>query len=235
MEKRQMVGRTVKGTEAIVYVVHDQAQAARSMAELVSGPDRQVRLFDSVAQFLESVDHARPGCVVVDLESPPFCIQDLRRELVCRGLPLALVLITTAGMSLPTIRFLREGEVRVLDKPYTAEQLTNYVEESLAQSEVDCRRKRHHRSLEDRFKQLTPQDREVLHLMLQGQKNRTIAKRLEVSLRTVENRRRRCFDVMGAGSLAEMTRMVVEFEYNLLPSADSQQRWLSLPHARVAG
>ena len=49
----------------------------------------------------------------------------------------------------------------------------------------------------------------MLQLILEGCKNRTMAKRLDVSLRTVENRRRRVFDVMQAESVADLVRMVM--------------------------
>jgi FixJ family two-component response regulator len=74
----------------------------------------------------------------------------------------------------------------------------------------------------------------VLQLILEGCKNRTMAKRLDVSLRTVENRRRRVFDVMQADSVAELTRMVLEYEYELLPVAPGSEAWISLPFERVA-
>jgi FixJ family two-component response regulator len=85
----------------------------------------------------------------------------------------------------------------------------------------------------ERFTRLAPQDRQVLQLILEGSKNRTMAKRLDVSLRTVENRRRRVFDVMQAESVAELTRMVVEFEHKLPETAPAGQSWLSLPFERV--
>jgi DNA-binding NarL/FixJ family response regulator len=57
---------------------------------------------------------------------------------------------------------------------------------------------------------LTPPEQEVLLLMLEGHTNRGIANRLEVSERTVENRRRRIFEVFGTHSLAILVRMVCE-------------------------
>jgi FixJ family two-component response regulator len=40
--------------------------------------------------------------------------------------------------------------------------------------------------------------------------NKTIAKRLDVSLRTVENRRREVFAKMGVDSVAGLVRLVIE-------------------------
>ncbi len=70
--------------------------------------------------------------------------------------------------------------------------------------------------------------------MLSGMKNRSIAQQLDVSLRTVENRRRRVFEVMRADSVSQLTRMVIEYEYRLLPMSDLQDAWLSLPFEKMA-
>ena len=55
-----------------------------------------------------------------------------------------------------------------------------------------------------------------------------------MSLRTVENRRRQVFEVMEANSVAQLTRMVVEYEYNLPPAGEGQDTWLSLPYEKTA-
>ena len=40
---------------------------------------------------------------------------------------------------------------------------------------------------------------------------------VQVSLRTVENRRRRVFEIMQAESVAQLTRMITEYEHGLIP------------------
>ena len=57
---------------------------------------------------------------------------------------------------------------------------------------------------------LTLPELDVLLYMLEGHTNRGIANRLDVSERTVENRRRRVFDVFGTHSLAILVRKVCE-------------------------
>ncbi len=46
-------------------------------------------------------------------------------------------------------------------------------------------------------------------MMVEGTANKVIARRLDVSVRTVENRRHDIFEKMRAKSLAELVRMVV--------------------------
>jgi len=145
-----------------------------------------------------------------------------------------VIIVTGYADTALTVRALRNGAVAVLDKPFRDDELWSFVQEALAKSEEIVVRNRRQRELEDRFTRLAPPDRQVLQLILEGCKNRTMAKRLDVSLRTVENRRRRVFDVMQAESVAELTRMVVEYEYKLPPISSTGEAWLALPFDRVA-
>jgi len=221
--------------EPVVYVVDDDPQACRAVAELVHTFGHQVRLFESSKEFLESVDETRPGCVILDIRLPEIDGMEVHQRLLQRGVSLPVVVLTAYANTSITVRSLRNGAVTVLDKPFRDDELWSYVQEALQRSAEEFRRKNHLASLELRLKRLAPQDRGVLQLMLQGMKNRTIAKRLDVSLRTVENRRRRVFEVMRADSVAQLTRMIVEYEHHLLPETNLQETWLTLPFEKMAG
>jgi FixJ family two-component response regulator len=223
--------------ESLVFVVDDDPQASRASAELVRSFGRQVRTFDSPREFLEELDRMDPeqaGCVVLDLRMPGMDGLDVYQRIVERGLALPAIIVTGYADTALTVRALRSGVLAVIDKPCRDNELWSFIQEGLAKSEEELRRLRRRRSLEQRFRRLSPQDRQVLQLILEGCKNRTMAKRLDVSLRTVENRRRRVFEAMQAESVAELTRMVLEFEYKLVQSPGGGEAWLVLPFERVA-
>ena len=221
--------------EPVVYVVDDDPQTCRAVAELVQTFGHQVRLFESSNDFLENVDETRPGCVVLDLRLPGLDGMEVHQQLLQRGIALPVVVLTGYANTSTTVRSLRNGAVTVLEKPFRDDELWGFVQEALQRSEKEAQRNHHIASLEARLKRLAPQDRSVLQLMLAGYKNRSIAKRLDVSLRTVENRRRRVFEVMRADSVAQLTRMVVEYEHNLLPNDGLEDSWLTLPFEKMAG
>jgi two-component system response regulator FixJ len=219
---------------SVVYVVDDDSQACRAVGELARSYGHEARLFESANDFLQSVDDSRPGCVILDIRLPSMDGTEVHQRLLQRGIALPVIVLTAYADTPLTVRSLRNGAITVLDKPYRDDELWGYVQEGLQRSEREHHRRNHLASLEGRLKKLAPSDRSVLQLMLRGYKNRSIAKKLDVSLRTVENRRRRVFDVMLADSVAQLTRMVVEYEHSLLPINDGQDAWLSLPYERVA-
>ncbi len=218
--------------EPIVYVVGDDPHASRTVAELLHAVGLQARLFESTTDFLNSIDATRPGCVILDTNEQGTNSIEVHQRLVQQGLKLPVIILITDSNTQLTVRSLRNGAVTVLEKPCRDDDLWSYVQEGIRRSEKEHRCRLHLNYLECRLKKLAPQDRSVLQLMLEGLKNRSIAKRLNVSLRTVENRRRRIFQVMHADSVAQLTRMVVEYEYSLMPIPSTQKSWLTLPYEK---
>jgi FixJ family two-component response regulator len=228
---------TQKAKEPLVFAVDDDPQASRAAAELVRSFGHQVRTFQSPKEFLDEIERIepdQPGCVVLDLRMPGMDGLEVHQQLLERDLALPVILVTGYADTALTVRAMRSGVLAVLDKPCRDNELWSFIQEGLTKSEEEHRRRGHHRSLEVRFRRLSPQDRQVLQLILEGCKNRTMAKRLDVSLRTVENRRRRVFDVMQAESVAELTRMVMEYEHQLVPTHGDSEAWLALPFEKVA-
>jgi two-component system, LuxR family, response regulator FixJ len=222
--------------DPVVYVIDDDAQSGRAVAELVRTFGHQVRTFESARDFLDSLDEIDPdqvGCVITDLRMNGIDGMEVLHRLLERPIALPVIIVTAYAETAVTVRALRRGAVAVLDKPFRDDELWSFVQEALAKSEEEISRNRRQRELHERFAHLAPQDRQVLQLILEGSKNRTMAKRLDVSLRTVENRRRRVFDVMQAESVAELTRMVVEYENKLPATSPTGHMWLSLPFERV--
>jgi two-component system response regulator FixJ len=222
--------------DPIVYVIDDDAQSGRAVAELVRTFGHEVRTFDNPRDFLDSLDEIDPdqvGCVITDLRMNGVDGLELLHRLLELPLALPVIIVTAYAETAVTVRALRRGAIAVLDKPFRDDELWSFVQEALAKSEEEIGRNRRQRELQDRFSRLAPQDRRVLQMILVGSKNRVMAKELEVSLRTVENRRRRVFDIMQAESVAELTRMVVEYEHKLPATSPAGHVWLSLPFQRV--
>lgn len=224
----------IKQTAPVVYVVTDDPQVSRAVAELTQALGHQVRTFESAKDFLEKVDDRRVGCVVLDLQLSGADELEVSQRLLGCDMVLPVIVLTAVADTPSIVRSLRDGAIAVLDKPFRNDELRGYVQEALARCEQDHRRRSHLAILEERLKRLSLQDRSVLRLMLEGMKNRSIAARLDVSLRTVENRRRRVFDTMHANSVAQLTRMIVEYEHSLLPADNSDASWLALPFEKKA-
>ncbi len=63
--------------------------------------------------------------------------------------------------------------------------------------------------LDDPYRNLTPREREVFHLIVEGLTTKEIAKRLDISSKTAENHRSRVLDKLDVRNTAELIRYAV--------------------------
>ena len=125
---------------------------------------------------------------------------------------LPVILMTAYAKTPVTVEVIQKGAVTVLEKPYDDDDLWNAIRSALSQEQEARKRNTRRREIRERLTMLTANERAVLERMVEGKANKEIAAELEVSLRTIENRRHDVFRKMGAGSLAELVRDVIEAE-----------------------
>jgi two-component system response regulator FixJ len=195
--------------QSTVFVVDDDAPARESVCALVQSMGIHARSYPSGEALLSEIgDHSR-GCVVSDLRMLGMSGLELQETLQDRGIEIPLILITAYPRTSLTVRAIRRGAVSLLEKPYQDDDLWDAVREALQLCESRIEKQRERRILKRRIATLSDKEREVMNLMTEGFANKTIANQLNVSVRTVENRRHDVFHKMKAGSLAELVRMVV--------------------------
>ncbi len=195
--------------KATVFVIDDDQQARESVCALVQSMGLRSRAFASAEEFLDHVDRDVRGCVVTDLRMLGMNgleLQDTMRE---RGIIIPVILITAYARTSLTVRAMKQGAVTLLEKPYEEDDLWDAVREALRMSELQYDKQARRRDILQRLELLTPKEHQVMELMVEGIANKVIANRLDVSIRTIENRRHDIFEKMDASSLAELVRMVV--------------------------
>ncbi|MEJ1962831.1 MAG: diguanylate cyclase [Gammaproteobacteria bacterium] len=75
-----------------------------------------------------------------------------------------------------------------------------------------------------RLASLTPREREVKRMLMAGKPNKSIGHTLGTSMRTIENHRASIMKKMGAHSLAELVRMVIEVRGPLAAIAPAPEK-----------
>ena len=197
--------------EPTVYVVDDDEAARNSVRALVRSMGVNAETYASAEEFLESFEPQKPGCLVTDLRMLGMSGVELQEKLVCDGIGLPVIIITAHAETPITVRAVKSGAVTVLEKPCRDYELFDAIRDALAQDDRARELAAKQRGFHERFRTLSPKEKTVLDFMMEGVANKVIARRLDVSTRTVENRRQRIFEKTGTQSLAELIRLVVEF------------------------
>jgi two-component system, LuxR family, response regulator FixJ len=119
------------------------------------------------------------------------------------------------------VRALKGGAVDFVEKPFTAETLVARIEEAIA---LD-RRQRGEKELQDavvqRTRQLTRRELEVMYLVTEGLSNKEIARKMDISPRTVEKYRARVMEKMHADSIADLCQMVATLPDEFVLNSES--------------
>jgi two-component system response regulator FixJ len=194
---------------ALVHIVDDDDAVRDSLALLLDAAGIAVRTYDSATTFLALARGLGAGCVLTDVRMPDMDGLALQRRLTEVGVTLPVIVMTGHGDVPIAVAALKAGAADFLEKPFDDERLIGAVRAALAASRDTQREAAAAAQIVTRLANLTPREREVLHLMVAGNPNKTIAYDLGASPRTVEVHRARVMEKMGARSLAELVRMVI--------------------------
>ena len=193
-----------------VYVVDSNEASRRDLCLLLQGASYEVKTFASAQSFLDVAPVLVPGGVVLDIRSPEAGELTIPRELKARRAGLPVIVIGEArGNVAVGVQAMKAGAVDFLDVPYRPEQLLD----ALASAQATIRERAERDQATERVKALIaalpPREREVLDGLLAGGTNKTIARELGLSPRTVEAHRARIMERLSAQSLPELVQIAV--------------------------
>jgi len=191
-----------------VYVVDDDASVRKALGRLLRAAGFQVETFASAQEFLRHPRAEGPACLVLDVQLPGLDGLSLQRSLGEANVALPIVFITGHGDIPMSVRAMRAGAVDFLPKPFEDHQLLTAVRLAIEQDARSRSGRAEASALQQRVESLTAREREVLALVASGLLNKQVGHRLGIGEKTVKVHRARVMRKMGAGSLAELVRMV---------------------------
>lgn len=195
---------------SMVYIVDSNPVARRNRSLLFQGAGYQVKTFSSAEAFLEVAPVLVPGCVILDVKSPNMTGLILPKELKARRIGLPVVVIGEAQGDVSFgVQAMKAGAVDFLDVPHDTRQLLDSVASALAGIRDIAERDQAAELAKARIAALSSREREVLERLLAGGTNKTIARDLDISPRTVEAHRARIMERLGAQSLPELVQIAM--------------------------
>jgi len=192
--------------DATVFVIDDDASVRDSINLILSLKGMRTQLFSSAQDFLQAYRPEWRGCILTDLQMPGMSGLDLQQALHERGVLLPVVVLTAHG-DVPTTRVaMKGGAFDFLEKPINDEVLLDVLKNAIREDIHRHAAESAEDALRSRLARLTPREREVLDLLVEGLSHREIAARLTISPRTVEVYKARMMEKLQCRSLAELIR-----------------------------
>jgi FixJ family two-component response regulator len=191
----------------IIFIVDDDRRIREALTELLSSLEMHAVAFGSAAEYIAYPQPDLPACLVLDIELPDINGLELQSR-IAQGNDVPIVFVTAHGDIPSSVRAIKAGAVDFLTKPFRESDLLRAIQAALVQSRESRRKRAGLAELQQRLASLTPREREVLALVASGLLNKQAAAELRISEVTLQIHRARMMKKMGAGSLAELVRMV---------------------------
>jgi len=196
-----------KTTEPAVYVVDDDDGMRRALDTLLSTVGYKTAVFSRPSEFLATFKADAAGCLVLDIRMPDMSGLELQQHLNRMGSMLPVIFITGHGDIPMAVQAMKEGAFEFIQKPFRDQDLLDRINHALKQDAENRNTMARRAEVIRRLESLTPRERQVMDLVVDGAANKVIAIDLSLSERTVEIHRAKVMEKMGTRSVAHLVKL----------------------------
>jgi FixJ family two-component response regulator len=194
-----------------VHIIDNDPASRDSLVNLVASMGFTPVGFGSLREHVAILDNSRHGCVILSLHAPAAAGLDVLEELTKLPIPMPIIVITDCNAVPPAVRAMQLGVEAYLQKHCFSETtLWESIHAAFARDAVQRAAYHRRQGLIARLNELSPRERQVLEMLVQGYDHRQISDHLNVSRRTVENRRARIMQKFGVDTFPQLIAIAIE-------------------------
>lgn len=195
--------------DALLHVVDDDPALRRALVFLFESVGWRVSAHASAEAFLTAWQPGRPGCVVLDIRMPAMSGLELQQVMRAREIPLPIVFLTGHGDVSLAVQAMKNGACDFIEKPFRDQELLDAVARAVRGCLERYAADEARQSATEVLGRLSPRERDVARLVAQGRPNKSIARELDISERTVHVHRQHVMEKTGVRSAAELARLMI--------------------------
>ncbi|CAA0102866.1 Transcriptional regulatory protein FixJ [Halioglobus japonicus] len=200
---------TIPDIEQSVYIVEDDEVIRNILRKILEQENIPVKTYASAEQFLLEYSAANAGCLLLDIKMPGMNGLELHRVVTALGNSSPVIFLTGVADVGIAVDALKAGAMDLLEKPFDRETVLDRIQKAMAWDLEARLNQLETEDIKQRIARLTPREREVMDGVVQGLANKSIARNLGISSRTVEVHRKNIIEKMRADSLADLVRMTI--------------------------
>ena len=190
-----------------VFIIDDDQGILDALNRFLRTAGYETKAYSSPQAFLEEHDPSMPGCVVLDLSMPRMNGLAVQRELVTRGTERPIIFLSGRGTVPASVEAMKAGAVDFLPKPLKGDELLSAIKVAEERDLVRLQRAAERKAASILIDKLTPREKEVMELVVQGHLNKNIAALIGTTEKTVKAHRGRVMHKIGVRSVAELVRL----------------------------
>ena len=192
-----------------VYIVDDDPAVQQALRLSFRSVGYKAEVFASAAQFLGVYNEHLSGCILLDVRMPDMSGLELQEKLNQKHSILPIIFMTGHGDVAMAVSAMQSGALDFIQKPFNDQDLIDRVAQAIGRDTHNRSVLQEKHEIRKRLESLTPREREIMDMVVDGKANKVIAGDLQLSQRTVEIHRARVMEKMLATSLAHLVRMVI--------------------------
>lgn len=204
--------------QEIVHIIDDDDLLVETICHAFDTVDIQYSCYKNAEQFIDAFPAdafaSMSGCLLCDIRMPGIGGLECQRKLNALGSALPIIFMTGFADVEMAVETIRTGAFDFVEKPFRHQKLIDTVQQALKQNASLLNDRQNMREIERALNTLSNREKTVLKLLIEGYPNKSIAKRLDISLRTVEVHRSRVFEKMAAKNVAELVKKIMSVEQN---------------------
>jgi FixJ family two-component response regulator len=190
---------------SVVYIVDDDLSFQTAIRRRLQLAGYEVQIYSSAEQFMDQQpDDSRLGCLLVDVRMPGLGGPELQARLHEAGSTLPVVFVSAYNDINTVVQTVKAGAEDFLLKPVTSDVLLAAIERAIARHDVSRKFQSELNLLRAHVATLTPRERQVFGLLVQGKLNKQIAFALGPTERTIKAHRHMVMEKMNVRSVAEL-------------------------------
>ncbi len=191
----------------VVYIIDDDDGMRRALSLLLGTVGYATAAFARPQDFLARFKPEEAGCLVLDIRMPEMSGLELQQHLNRSGCMLPIIFITGHGDVPMAVQAMRNGAFEFIQKPFRDQDLLDQINHALQHDALNRQAVARRADVLRRLESLTPRERQVMDLVVEGSANKVIAIDLGLSERTVEIHRAKVMEKMGARSIAHLVKL----------------------------
>lgn len=204
---------------ATIHIVDDDVAVRAALSYLLTSHGYPTQIYASGTEFLQARQF-QPGCVLLDLRMDGASGLEVLEELSRRGFALPIIAMSGEDNMATAIKALKLGAVDFVQKPCESSELVVAIEGALDAAGKGAQRRETRNSAAAQLRTLSPRERQILRGLVAGMTNKEIARRLDLSPRTVEMHRSNLIRDLRLRNTSDAIRLAIEAELTPLEAED---------------
>ena len=193
-----------------VYLIDDDDSLRSSLTRMLRDVGYFVYDYPSASLFLSSNKFVFPAVILLDMQMPDLSGLELMDRLKKIGFTTPIIFLSGQSHPQEIVKGLKKGALDFLFKPFNLEELLNAIRDALDYDQKQFKSILKVSEIKKNFSTLTPREKEVCALLVEGLMNKEIAEQLGTTDATIKVHKARVMEKMRASSLQDLVRYHLE-------------------------